>query len=60
MSLKNPEGALELVCTKCTRAATFPAGSPGDAYRRAAAKGWKVRLDTVDNKIAATICPRCK
>ena len=59
MTLTNAQGALELVCTKCTRAETFPAPDRREAYMRAALKGWLQRLDLAERKVIATICPRC-
>ena len=52
MTLIDAEGALELVCTKCTRFALFPAPDRGSAYMRAALKGWQQR----DRQ---TLCPEC-
>jgi hypothetical protein len=59
MTLTDAKGALELVCSKCTRHEYFPAPDRREAYMRAALKGWLQRLDTVEKKLIATICPRC-
>jgi hypothetical protein len=52
MRLANAKGALELVCTKCTRFAVFPAEDRRAAESMAAAKGW-------ENRNGVTICPEC-
>lgn len=59
MILSDAKGALELVCTKCTRFEVFPAPDKHEAYKRAAKKGWQMRVDNEQKKIVATICPRC-
>lgn len=52
MTLTDARGALELVCTKCTRFAVFPAPDRRWAYMDAARKGWHEHDGTV-------ICPGC-
>jgi hypothetical protein len=59
MTLTDAEGALELVCTKCTRFALFPAKDRREAYMRAALKGWTQRVDKLEKRVIATQCPQC-
>jgi hypothetical protein len=53
MRLSNANGALSLVCKKCTRFGVFPAEDRHAAEKDAAAKGW-------ENRDGVTICPACR
>ena len=50
---KNKSGALQLVCVKCRRTASFPGENRPLAAIEAQKAGWQFRIE------GGEVCPRC-